>query len=305
MKQLIIRLKNHNVHDRKLAIARSLFALGMLLTLIVNDASLLTSHDYHALPHPFRPLHTRPVNGVLESLDLFMLVSPSVGKAISIAVLLLVISGYWPKLSGILHVWVCYSIRNYFLILNGGDATALVFVVLLLPLCLTDPRTNQWQRPQPGKPKINIVANIALYAIKLQAAMAYFDAGYTKMQVRHWRDGSALYYYTSVYAPGSPGWLQRITELFTTTALAPVLSWAVIVFELLLAACLFVPKRVKRTFLIVGLLFHFANVILYGIPSFFCSMAGVLILYLYDTDHSVSLPERLFSSKKLYKQNEV
>lgn len=280
MNGLIAYLKSHSVHDRKLALARALLAFGMLLTLLFNDIGVIANHHYAGGLPLYRALHHGAATGFMKRADLFMVLSPVMAKGVIIAILILVMTGYVPKVSSVLHVWACYSVNNYFVVVNGGDHAALVFSILLLPLCFTDPRKNQWQHKQEGASQVNIIANVALYAVKVQAAIVYLDAGVGKILIKGWRDGSALYYFTSLYAPGCPAWLRSFNEVFTLSPAAPLLSWTIIVFELMLAACLFAPKKIRHAFLVLALLFHFIIIFYFGLISFFFSMAGVLVLFL-------------------------
>jgi antimicrobial peptide system SdpB family protein len=184
-------------------------------------------------------------------------------------------------------------VYNYFVVLNGGDNVAFVLSVLLIPICLTDPRRNQWQKKEPNPRRTNIIAAIAFFALQVQAAAIYLEAGVSKMFISEWQEGTAMYYYTSHYRLGATNWLKSINEIITLSPFVALLSWGVILFELLLFACMMAPARVKRIFLILGLLFHFAIIINFGLISFFFSMAGLLILYLDDDDYTVKMLRKL------------
>jgi antimicrobial peptide system SdpB family protein len=297
MNQLIDRLKNKSVHNEKLAIARFLLALSMLLFLLFNDMSVVANHNYTHLKR-YHSRHNERVYVPFKKADLFMIMPPAAAKVVVIIILLIVMTGFLPQVTGLLHVWACFSVHNYFLILNGGDQIAFITSVLLLPLCLTDPRLNQWTRKVTQPSRANIFANVAFFAIQVQAAIVYLDSGVSKLFVKEWQEGTAVYYYTSHYRLGAPGWLRSINEMITLTPLVAVLSWGVIALEILIFACLFAPARIKRPFLIIGLLFHLLIVVNFGLITFFFSISALLILYLDDANDSVRLLHRLFNRRK-------
>ena len=277
--KLITYLKNKQVHTPRIALARFLLAFGMLLTLLFNDMSTVANHHYQRLPE-YSAKHTSTISVPLKQLDLFMVMPPGVAKGAVIVILLLVMSGLYPRVTGVLHFIACFSYHNYFLVVNGGDEITFVMSLLLLPLCLSDPRKNQWRHGETTASQGNIVGNIALLMIQVQAAYIYFSAGYEKLYSKVWTEGTAVFYYTSHYRLGAPSWLQHINEMATLTPMVMVLSWGVLLFELLLAFCLFFPEKIRRKFFIPALIFHGLIVINFGLISFFFAMAGMLVLYL-------------------------
>jgi antimicrobial peptide system SdpB family protein len=287
MKQLVNRLKLRSVHTEKLAIARFLLAFGMALTLLSNDMSVVANHNYTSLPN-YRAKHNN-APAILKKVNVFEQMPPAAAKTVIILALVLVMTGLLPQVTGVLHVWACFCVYNYFVILNGGENVAFVLSVLLVPICLTDPRLNQWRKKEVPPGKANIIAGIAYFALQVQAAALYLEAGVVKLYIPEWREGTALYYYTSHYRLGAPDWLKSINELITLSPLVVVLSWGIIIFELLLFGCILASARIKRVFLVLGLLFHFAIIINFGLITFFFSMAALLILYLDDEGRSVKL----------------
>ena len=277
--KLITHLKTKQVHTPRIAVARFLLAFGMLLTLLCNDMSTVANHNYTRLPG-YSARHTTSMSVPLKQLDLFMIMPPGVAKGVVTVILLLVMSGFYPRVTSVLHFIACFSYHNYFLIINGGDEITFVLSLLLLPLCLSDPRKNQWTPMAPGPSQSNIIGNVALLVIQVQAAYIYFSAGYEKLYSKVWTEGTAVFYYTSHYRLGAPSWLQHINESLTLTPMVRVLSWSVLAFEFLLALCLFFPERIRRKFFIPALIFHLLIVVNFGLISFFFAIAGMLVLYL-------------------------
>lgn len=277
--RLITYLKSREVHTPHIALARFLLAFGMLLTMLFNDMGIVANHNYKRLPD-YTARHTAGISVPLKQLDLFMVMPPGVAKGVIVVILLLVMSGFVPKVTGVLHFIACFSYHNYFLIVNGGDEVTYIMSLLLLPLCLSDPRMNQWKKREVEVSQSNMVGTIALFMIQVQAAYIYFSAGYEKLFSKVWTEGTAVFYYTSHYRLGAPSWVQAVNEVITLTPAVKLLSWGVIGFELLLAACIFLPAGIRRKMLIPALLFHALIVVNFGLVSFFFAMAGMLVLYM-------------------------
>lgn len=279
MDTIIAYIKNRNVHTPYIALARFLLALGMLLTLTCNDMNVVANHSYERLPD-YKARHTTATSVPLKQADMFLQLPPAAAKGIAIIVLLLVMTGLVPQVTGILHFIVCFGYHNYFVIINGGDEVTFVLSLLLLPICLTDPRLNQWRTATHTTPARNVIANIALLVVQVQAAYIYLSAGLEKLPTKVWREGTAVYYYTSHYRLGARPWLRHINEWLTLTPVVKVLSWSVILLEILLAAAILMPVRYRRRLFIPALVFHFLIVINFGLISFFFAMAGLLVLLL-------------------------
>ena len=126
-----------------LGTARSFFALSSLITLLFNSTTDL-----------FRPasgITDYPICVGWGEYSIFCLFSSVVGlemlRWLCIAILLLVISGVYPRFTAPLQFWIAYSIFNSSIVVDGGDQVTLVATFLLLPMCLTDPRKNHWHEP--------------------------------------------------------------------------------------------------------------------------------------------------------------
>ncbi len=283
MNHLIGYLKGKNIHTPRLALVRFLLALGLMLTVLNNDLTHIANHNYTRL-YGYTIRHSSNFHRPFERMDLFIMLSPERARMAIIFILLTVMTGFLPQITGILFAWACFSIHNFFVINNGGDALAFVLSFMLLPICLTDPRINSWKRKNSHPSPRNIIANVAMVAIWVQAAWTYFDASYAKLFTPQWLNGTAVYYYTSHYRLGAPDWLRHINEWLTLTQFVRVLTWGTLLLELLLAICIFFPARIKRKFILPALFFHFLIVINFGLITFFISIVAMLLLYLDDDD---------------------
>lgn len=257
-------------------LARSLIALGTVLTLCFNDVNTLF----------------KPVAGVIDcpqcygisEISIFCLFKPvslNIAKWLSIGVLLLVISGWRPRITGVLHWWITFSFFTASSLLDGGDQVATVLTLLLIPLTLTDSRYSHWATEDSSKnrnPYLRIIANSTFVVIRLQVAVIYFHSAISKMAIREWLHGTALYYFLQdpLFAEIHPSLLSIFKIPFILTSL----TWGVLIFELALFIGFFIRKKQQIPLLYLGLGFHLLIMFTFGLVSFFCSMAAALILLL-------------------------
>jgi antimicrobial peptide system SdpB family protein len=261
-------------------LARSLIALGTLLTLLFNSTSILfkagIGKQYLNYCDPL-------------GISLYCLFDLDTAKVISIVILFLVISGWRPMITGVLHWWTVYSFVNSATLLDGGDHIASIITLLLLPTTLTDTRKSHWQ-PHPMASKsyrsnfqkiISVLAISSLIVIKIQISIIYLNAAVSKVSVPEWSDGSALYYWFSHPIFGYPEWLQFIIEpLIINRNAVFILTWGSILFEFFMFSGLMMNRKYKKYLMILGILFHFNILIVQGLVSFFFTMSGAIILYL-------------------------
>lgn len=280
MNQFILSLEQKSLFNEKIAFTRFLLALGALLTIILNDVKYITNFN---LILTDETTFTSIV--FFKQFSIFSLFSLVVAKILSIIILLFVFSGYFPQLSCFLQAWVHLSICNSFLGVDGGDQIASNLSLLLIPICLFDNRLNQWKAKKEitikRRKAINVFFNIYFFLILLQVAVIYLHAGVGKLYNSEWKDGTCAYYWFTNNVFGAPIYMQKLYNLITLSSFAPIVTWSVIILELGLFTCILATnKKIKITFLILGLLFHFDIAITHGLITFFFSMAAALILYL-------------------------
>ncbi|WP_203182626.1 sporulation-delaying protein SdpB family protein [Streptomyces pratensis] len=279
--------------------ARTLLATGTLVTLVCNPASTLFAPGTAGAPQP----HC----GGAASLSVYCLApGPESARWISVAVLLVVMSGFAPRWTAIPHWWVSYSLQVSASVIDGGDQISAVATLLLVPVALCDGRRSHWARdpaaPAPGERLRHawIAGWIALGAVRLQAAVVYFHAGTAKFGVAEWADGTAMYYWLSDPHMGAPAWQRTLIDPLMQHSLpVALLTWSVPLGEIALAAALVMPARHWRPFLVAALLFHAAIAAVMGLVSFSLAMAALDLLFLRRADHALPLhlgvPARLRS----------
>ena len=264
-------------------VARSLIATGLFLTLAFNDASSLVQplgDQSSEMPATSEP--------ALMSLSLFKLLNAELARWISLAILSLVIIGWRPRITGILHWYVAFSYAAGAMIIDGGDQVAEVLSLLLVPVTLMDGRKWHWQ-PAPagfdaketGSAFKALVLLSVFFVIRLQVAFIYFHAGVGKMSVDEWANGTSIFYWIQSPLFGTTQFLSDLLiPFFAEELVITTLTWGVMIFEVLLFLGIALSKKWRPVLLVAGILFHFSIIVLHGLVRFFFSMAGALVVFL-------------------------
>jgi antimicrobial peptide system SdpB family protein len=259
---------------------RTLLALGNIITLSLTDAITL-----------FRPLHKTIFDGSSVptfKVNLFSLLSGhlEIARWLAVGVLLVVASGWRPRVTGVLHAWVASSFAAACIVLDGGDQVAAVLSLLLVPVTLCDGRRWHWD-PSPtstASPTREHLRTVILKStclmIRLQVAFIYFHAAVEKFKVTEWSDGTALYYWLTNPTVGLPDWLGWLRGAFSYEIVVVVATWGTILLETALFMALVAGRTYKRILLPIAVMFHVAIIFSFGLVSFFFSMAGALVLFL-------------------------
>ncbi len=261
-------------------LARTLLALGTLSTLVFSHSSSIFA--------PAVGVTDPPVCVGAQQLALFCQFPEHLELArwIAVALLLVVASGWRPRITGILHWWVAFSLFTTGVLVDGGDQATAVLTLLLVPVTLTDGRRWHWQRmpaeaPTGGAVYRRLLALSSLLVVRLQVAGIYFHAAVGKVAVEEWGDGTAMYYWLSDPGFGTPDWLTPfVMPVLTNPVTVVLLTWSVILFEILLFMGLVMEKRYRGPLLVAGIVFHAGIAVFQGLASFAFAMWGALILFL-------------------------
>ena len=216
-------------------------------------------------------------------------------RYIGAALLLVVASGWRPRITGLLHWWVSASLQVNAVCVDGGDQATAVLTLLLLPLTLTDSRTWHWQSCG-AEPVTEMLLRRRLIAlgghmlIRLQVAGIYFHAAIAKFSVPEWADGTALYYFFRHPTFGASSWLApALTLLLGSGVGLSLVTWSVLVFEYFMSTGLVMPPRGRRLLLGLGILFHSGIILIHGLVTFSVAMMAALVLYLRPLEAEFSL----------------
>ncbi|MGI8950155.1 MAG: sporulation-delaying protein SdpB family protein [Chitinophagaceae bacterium] len=279
----ILIIANRNPFTNVYGLSRSILAMGTLVTFLFNDVhSIFIDINFGTKKYFF-----------LEKINIFYLFgyeNISIAKIVCVIILLFIISGFFPQITGLLHWWVTYSFFNSAIIVDGGDQIASVITLLLIPITLLDSRINHWRFKQSKNVIKNYTAILFIFLIQIQMCILYFNSAIAKFTVEEWTNGTAIYYWLLNNTFGVSNYLRKIIFPIITNAYGvQFLTWGTIAFEILLFASLFFNPKNKIKMLKAGLLFHFFIFIFLGLGSFFFSMAGGLILYLYPFDNWIKI----------------
>jgi antimicrobial peptide system SdpB family protein len=279
------KVSNRAYFTNVYGLARSILALGTLLTLGFNSIDNLYAR--HMFEQPATVL------SVFDQLNLFHLFEFEtlwIPKIISILILSIVFSGFYPRITGLLHWWVSFSFCTSATIVDGGDQITAVLTFLLIPITLLDDRRNHWVNDSTRSVYRNFIAFFIFFFIELQVAVVYLQSAIFKpIRVNEWNDGTAIYYWFNHNMFGAPDWmLHLLRPVFDRPSLLITINWGVILFETLLFAAFFMTKNRKFKLLKYAILFHLGILLVHGLVSFFFAMTGALILFLYPKNKDIS-----------------
>lgn len=273
-------------YSNVIGLARSILALGTLLTLLFN---------------PIENLLIKKTNGefVLQALlnddfitviNFFLIFGADnliIGKWLAILILLAVISGYYQKITSILHWWICLSFFHASTIIDGGDQIAANLSLLLIPICLFDNRKNHWNKRVESDNVLNLVSLLFLYLIQLQMAVIYFHAAVGKFSHNEWSNGTALYYWLNHSYFGLPEYLNFLNIFLSNPYFVTLFTYGSLILEISLFLALMAGKKYKISLLFLAIFFHFIILLFMGIFSFFFSITAGLIIYLFPTNINI------------------
>lgn len=265
--------------------ARVVIAIGTLITFIFNNSTILFSNQlYH---------YNSLGNDFLTRINFFSLFIDhlNLARIIAIGILLSVIAGWRPRITGIFHWYITYSFYQSCNYLDGGDQIASILSLFLIPFCLLDNRKWIWEKHRTVlKSYWNIFLNILYFVIRLQVCIIYFQAGIAKMGVTEWVNGTAIYYWSANSSYGAPDWLRPfVISVLSNAYLVVLITWGTMIFEVILGMSIMMKRNNWnwKILLVIGILFHFGIIIIHGLISFFFSMTACLILYLYPLDQNI------------------
>ncbi|WGL61509.1 hypothetical protein QEJ31_07885 [Pigmentibacter sp. JX0631] len=261
--------------------ARSLLGLATFILLYINDLNVIFIQDSYS--------NEFIQKNIIKDINLFYIFGFTYSKIISLIILFFVIIGYKPRYFYFLHLWVSFSFVNACKFIEGGDQINYLITLFLCPLVLIDKRKWHWftqNQKYEGNFRnffSNEISFLILILISIQAFIFYFHASVGKLFVPDWVNGEALYYWFNDSFFGSPKYLKYfINTVIDNDYVIVFLTYGVLVFELLLAVCIFMPIQYKSIFCFLGILFHFSIAIIHGLPAFFLNVSAFLILYTLD-----------------------
>lgn len=162
-------------------------------------------------------------------------------------------------LSGAFDAWVLLALLGLGLVAlhrfqgpyNGGSDR----MSLLILTCLCAAR---WAPTQ-------MLQETAYAYLGFQLVMSYFISGWVKLKNPDWRSGEAL---CDVFRFSAYPVSENLRNWSNAPQILMMLSWGVIVFEVLFPLALFTQPTLYAA-LIIAAIFHFSNACLFGLNRFF------------------------------------
>lgn len=274
------KIFDHNsdltVHTNVLGLARSCLAFSLLLNFLFTDVYVYFPDSELINSLPF---------GIPNFFIFFG--TDNLRFAISLAciILFIVISGYIPQLTGILHAWIATSFFQSAILVEGGDQIAQIITIFLIPITLADKRINHWHKSSYFDYTQGEFVQYFVYScmvlIRIQMSIVYFFAAAVKINKSFWIDGSAFYYWFTHMPFGVS---EKIANIFlpviSNIYVTSLISWGAIFTEILLFSALFVKRKSRPFYFVLGVFFHFMIICIHGLWAFFFVMLGGLVIYL-------------------------
>ncbi|MFE6408651.1 sporulation-delaying protein SdpB family protein [Streptomyces sp. NPDC057837] len=263
-------------------LARTLVALGTAGTLAASSAETL-----------FRPVATigdYPSCNSTTAASLFCLSPDDYShltwlKWLCVAALLVIASGWRPRITALPHAYINYSVFSGIAIADGGDQIALILSTLFVLPALGDRRRWHWEQPQEQTPETRATRLLALIGIsglitlRLQMVVVYLQAAVAKLPHAEWQDGTAMWYWGSNLDFGPAPWLDTVVGPVITSALGVALmTWLPLVIEGSLVVSPLLPQWLRWWAMGAGLLFHLSIALMMGLWSFALAMAGGIMV---------------------------
>ncbi|MEQ9426442.1 MAG: HTTM domain-containing protein [Cyclobacteriaceae bacterium] len=275
VERLIETWGNSNPHNKIFGLSRSFLAMGTLLTLTFNDIQPLFSKFNHGNIETSFGLVNVSLFSFFDNLI--------IPYSLSILVLVTVIIGYRPRITGILHWYISFSYMMSSAVIDGGDHLTAILTGLFIPVCVLDNRKWHWINTEHKQKKVthNLVSNSALFMIKLQMCIMYFHAFTSKLSISEWVNGTVLYYWLEHPLFGLSNWMAPFIMPISINPFGVVLmTWGALLIEIMLFVALFASASWRPILLVTAILFHSLIIVFFGLLSFFLAVLGGLVIYL-------------------------
>lgn len=277
------RLLRSNV----IGVGRSLLAASTFFSLALNDPRELFQPFGEQVPYWSAQFS---LFRVLPDLQL--------ARALACAALILVVIGYRPRITAVVHWYVTFSYAQSSFIAEGGDSLASILCLMLIPVLMFDGRKFHWtdETTDAISPSgwAEAITSVTYQVIRVQMCIVYLQASVGKMVKPEWASGTAIYYWLQhpVFGPPAP-FSETILWFLDRPLLSFLITWGVMLLELALASGLVIERRYRTGLFWLGIGFHFAIFLVHGLGTFGLAMGGALVLYLRDPLASIPLPRFL------------
>jgi len=285
-KKMLFRFMRKPKFGYYLGLVRSLLAISLLTNILFTGKDRLF---FYSLNADINPEIYKVKYGILTQYSIFNLLDIDIAYYLTILILLVVISGYFSRLSSILHFYICFSFVSSTLLVNGGNKISLVLTLLLIPICFLENRKNHWvEETKPLNFYRDVALSLVLLFARLQICYIYFQTFYKKIVVHEWSNGTMLWYYLQRqrYFETDDG-LRRMFLDFVlyNDKLLVISTWSVLLVELLLSLTLFFKQENRIYLFLMGVVLHLSIAIFLGLFSFALVMIAALLLLTFPLDY--------------------
>ncbi|MDO4252909.1 MULTISPECIES: sporulation-delaying protein SdpB family protein [Bacillati] len=261
--------------SRKIALGRSLIAASQISLLIFTDwKSLFVPVD----KNPYGP-KCEGISNIGAYCLLFDYTGIEFPSILLIIGLIFVLTGFYPRYAGFLHLWITLSISSSIKLPDGGEAVAQIVVAFLAIISLSDRRLNHWNKDSFENSFFQPASWAASHVLRIQLVWIYINASIAKTAVPEWKDGTAVYYISLDPMFGTSG---PFAFLFDWMAGVPVISlgmtWGAIVIELLIAYFLLGTSKNRPFSFWLALFLHVSFIFMIGLWSFAIIMIGSVLV---------------------------
>ncbi|WP_103867217.1 hypothetical protein [Aquimarina sp. I32.4] len=278
LNRIVNTIEKSEVQYPSYALLRSILALSTLLTIIINSTDILFPVFIENNNLVYSKIIISNINFsnlIFENIFWF--------KIIAIVVLLLVISGIYPRITGVLHFLISYLFFNTSIAIDGGDQICSNITFLLIPMTLIDNNINHWGYSR----KMNSTFGKTIFCsfsflICIQICVVYLHSAIAKFNVEEWVNGTAIWYWFRHEIFGANYFILTIVNFcLQNSYVLYFFNYSVIVLEILIAMMLFVDKRkfLPKIIFTLSVSFHLLIILIHGIFSFALIMIGCLAFY--------------------------
>ncbi len=253
---------------------------------------------YYLLHYPVRHLLWGP-NGFwpherfVRDLELFSVwqISPNLAVfeilyGAGIVIALLYGMGLWPRLMGLLHWVMIWSLQERNPLLGDGGDNIMRIVLLFLIFANTgahfSPHAGRGGARSNFLGEVRAVAhNVSILLIVIQLAFLYMSTGLYKAMGELWQNGTALYYILRVRDFSWPGVAEYV---YRTPILVVLGTYSTVLFEVTFAPLL-LNRWTRYLMILAGMAFHTGIALVMGLVTFGWSMLSIYPLLVTDDEY--------------------
>ncbi|MDJ0376260.1 sporulation-delaying protein SdpB family protein [Cryobacterium sp. PH31-L1] len=274
---------------RSTQVGRSVIAAAQLSILALTSWANLTPE---VLGHKPAPACISVVKASLFCVDTSD--DKVISRFIAAGILILVIIGFLPAVTAVLHAWVAFSLSTSIGLPDGGDSAAAVVTIIIIFITARDTRLFAWGRSDPiwSSSVTDGIAWGAWWILRLQMAFIYIESGLSKFGTAEWMNGSAMHYVVRDPSFGASGPAGLLARGITNTAVGTAaVTWGTIVLEVAVGVLILAGPRARRWALSLVIALHLGIIIVIGLWSFAGIMMGAVIIAATPRQHLLIAPD--------------